>query len=592
MLIVPPSCPVNAEQSSDEIDREVLRLAFRSRSFVVVVEAALIAYIASSALPITVTAGWAALAILMLGLRLVVFAWLAGSTKIPVARQVRIVLALAVAGGLMDASCVAAFPYLAQADRAYITMILGGMCAGVVASCSGHRQMLLSYCLPVFGALIAVWVFLPSAPGGSALVDRALALMMFAYLMILIDLGKRAYATLSESHAIRLRERDANERLNNALAKAQEANNAKTRFLAAASHDLRQPLHTISMLGTTLAMRPLDSRSGEIVSLLNEVNESLTSQLDALLDISKLDAGVVEAELRSVDMAVLMQGLFAETEGLVRAKGLQPIFHGDAALPLIVRTDPILLSRVVRNLIDNAIKFTRQGSVTLGVKRQGSAIEICVSDSGLGIALDQQEAVFQEFYQVGNPERDRSQGLGLGLSIVNRLAQLLAIDMSMISQPGAGTRFVLRLPEAVSLEPAVPASAEAPTNGLFDLLVLVIDDEKMVRTGIHFLLEELGCRCCEASSTAEAESAARTARPNLVLADFRLRGEDSGIAAIAAVRRHWPGVHAVLVSGDTAPDRLREAATAGIDLLHKPLLLQALRSELERAALQGPAFDR
>jgi signal transduction histidine kinase len=583
MPTVQPFSTVNAERSSDEIDREVLRLVFKSRSFVVLLQTSLIAYIASSALPVAVTAGWAAFALAMLGLRLLVFGRLAASTSTPAARQLRIALAFGVAGGLVDASCIAVFPHLAEASRAYISMILGGMCAGVVASCSGHRRLLLSYCLPVLGTLVAAWAFLPSAPGGSALVDRAVALLIFAYLMILLDLGKRAYATLTESHAIRLRERDANERLNAALAKAQEANNAKTRFLAAASHDLRQPLHTISMLATTLALRPLDSRSGEIVSLLNTVNESLTSQLDALLDISKLDAGVVEVELRSVNLALLLQGLFAETEGRARAKGLQAAFHGDCAVPLMVHTDPHLLSRVVRNLIDNAIKFTEHGDVTLSVERQGSAVEIQVGDSGPGIALDQQEVVFQEFYQIGNPERDRSQGLGLGLSIVNRLVQLLAIDMSMISRPGAGTRFVLRLPAATSAALLAPAVSEPPKVRPFDLLVLVVDDEKMVRTGICFLLEELGCRCREASDTAEAEAAVRTARPDLVLADFRLRGEDSGIATIAAVRRRWPGVHAVLVSGDTAPDRLREAAAAGIALLHKPLSLQALRTELERA---------
>lgn len=579
-------------QDLDDIHREVLLLAFRSRSFVVVLEAALIAYIASSALPIRATVSWAALAILILGVRLGVFKWLARSTWIPVARQVRIVLALGVAGGLMDASCVAAFPWLAQADRAYITMILGGMCAGVVASCSGHRPILLSYCLPVLGALIVAWAFVPGRQGGPALVDRALALMMFAYLVILLDLGKRAYATLSESHAIRLRERDTNERLNAALVQAQEANSAKTRFLAAASHDLRQPLHTISMLATTLAMRPLDARSAEVVSLLNEVNQSLTSQLDALLDISKLDAGVVHAELRSVDIAVLMQGLFAESESRAHAKGLKCVFQGSAEVPLMVRTDPHLLSRVVRNLIDNAIKFTERGSVALSAERRENRVVIQVYDSGPGIALGQQEVVFQEFYQIGNPERDRSHGLGLGLSIVSRLVKLLAIDMSLISRPGAGTRFVLRLPIDTVLESMVPAVHERPTAGPFNLQVLVIDDEKMVRAGMHFLLEELGCHFHEASSTEEAEGVIRTMRPDLVLADFRLRGEDSGIAAIAAVRRRWPTVHAVLVSGDTAPDRLREAAAAGIELLHKPLSLHALQVELERATLQMSLWDR
>jgi len=336
------------------------------------------------------------------------------------------------------------------------------------------------------------------------------------------------------------------------------------------------------MLGAALSLRVIDDRSQQIVTLLNEVTQSFSDQLDGLLDISKLDAGVVLAEQKPVRIAALLAQHMAEIASLLEAKQLMPILvcqTDDHA-----ETDPLLFLRVLRNLTHNAIKFTDSGSITLEVRRDKECIEVMVSDTGRGIPNDQQDKVFQEFYQVGNPERDRSQGLGLGLSIVRRLVDLLGIEMQMHSIAAHGTRFVLRLPVAHLSAPYAEHPSSERREQVFSLCVLIVDDEKNVRTSLLILLEELGCTCIEASGSEQAIQKVKHLRPDLVLADFRLRGSDSGIRAIAAIHERWPGVPAVLVSGDTAPGRIQEARHAGIRLLHKPLPIEILKQELTAAS--------
>ena len=452
-----------------------------------------------------------------------------------------------------------------------------GLCTGTVATSAGYRPALQAYIVPVMGCLGLMWAFSPGMAQPS-LIERVIALLMVFYWAVLVGLAREVNRGIVESWTIRLRERDLNLKLQTALEVAENASRAKTRFLAAASHDLRQPLHTITMLGAALGLRTIDERSQQIVTLLNEVTQSFSDQLDGLLDISKLDAGVVSVERKPVRIAALLAQHMAEITNLLEAKQLMPKLicqtedHAD--------TDPLLFLRVLRNLTHNAIKFTDTGSITLQVRRNKECVEVVVSDTGRGIPNNQQDKVFQEFYQIGNPERDRAQGLGLGLSIVRRLVDLLDIEMQMHSIEALGTRFVLRLPvthvSASYTEQHTGESAEQ----YFNVCVLVIDDEKNVRTSLLILLEELGCTCIEASGTEQAIQKIRHLRPDLVLADFRLRGSDSGIHAIAAIHERWPGVPAVLVSGDTAPGRIQEAQHAGIRLLHKPLPIEILKQEL------------
>ena len=547
----------------------------------------IIALIAASRVPLWVASLWFLTATFVMFSRYRVLAVLPDSRDKTPKQRLQLLVKLNLLGGVVHAVALGVFPLLSEAERAFFSVVLMGLCTGAVATNAGYRPALLAYIAPIMLTLALMWSFSPGLMHDSVAV-RLVGLLLLFYSAVLLGLAREVNRGVVDAFHVRVRERELNQKLHAALDIAESSSRAKTRFLAAASHDLRQPLHTITMLGAALGMRPLDERSKQIVHLLNEVSQTFSDQLDGLLDISKLDAGVITADKKVVRAADLLAQHMAEIESLIEAKHLKPVLL--CQTNDYVETDPLLLLRVLRNLTQNAIKFTEIGFVTLQVRRVGASIELIVADTGHGIPQDQQEKVFQEFYQIGNPERDRAQGLGLGLSIVRRLVALLDIRMTMQSSEADGTRFTLSLP-VVAMPTFTPVSEpDSEWGENFNLCVLVIDDEKSVRIGWRMLLEELGCTCIETSGTEQAVAQIKKRRPDLVLADYRLRGSDSGIIAIEAVRALWPDVPAVLVSGDTAPSRLKEAQYAGIRLLHKPLPIEALKQELASAMRLGKSI--
>src|SRR5262249_55726634 len=262
------------------------------------------------------------------------------------------------------------------------------------------------------------------------------------------------------------------------------------------------------------------------------------------------------------------------------------------ATDLLVETDPVLLERLVRNLVDNAFKYTAAGNVTLAAGMHERVARIVVRDTGVGIPAAERERIFEEFYQIGNPERDRVQGLGLGLAIVQRLAQLLGLTLTLESEPGRGSTFPVAGPRATARR--APRRGPAPRDGaapgaLDGARILVIDDESEVRAGMRALLEQLGCRVSVCSGYADAERLLEQdglEDVHLIVSDFRLRAHESGIDTVRRLRERLGEVPALLVSGDTAPERLREAQASGLPLLHKPVsaddLTEAILAALRR----------
>jgi signal transduction histidine kinase len=378
-------------------------------------------------------------------------------------------------------------------------------------------------------------------------------------------------------------------RFENVLARqrAEEANHAKSRFLAAASHDLRQPLHTLSLYSAALKLQTPGGGAGEIATHINKALGSLSALVDSLLDISKLDAGAVQPERQCVSVHALIERIEADYRPVANAKGLE--FHV-AAAEVWVDTDPVLLERLVRNLVDNAFKYTASGGVTLAAEPGERTARIVVRDTGPGIPASERERIFEEFYQIGNPERDRSQGLGLGLAIVRRLAYLLELEVELQSELGKGSTFTVTMAlaregRAETRAPIAPTAADA--RALDGVGVLVIDDEPDVRSGMRTLLEHLGCRVAVCGGHAEAAKLLDdgTLEPDLIVADFRLRGHENGIDTVRRLRVRLGEVPALLVSGDTAPERLREAQWSGLPLLHKPVSAEKL-TEAMLAALR------
>ena len=498
-----------------------------------------------------------------------------------IAQSVRRGVAVAALCGSVQTLCLVSFPSATDTARVLFTLILLGLATGAVSNSAGHFKTYLAYSLPLIVPLSLLWMVC-SGQNYSATTGLAVGtLILVCITAILVGYARTAWRLFDESCRIRFRESDLNARLVKALGEAEQANRAKTRFLAAASHDLRQPLHAISLISAALGLRPLDPESKEIVTLLNQVTASLSSQLDSLLDISKLDADVVTVQPQTISVPQLLEQLYAEFAPLAYGKNLTPVL--DLRTTACIETDPLLLLRVLNNLSQNALKFTQQGSVTFHAHNVANTVVIAVSDTGCGIAEHHQEEIFQEFYQVSNNARDPAQGLGLGLSIVRRITKLLHISLTLQSSPDQGTTIRLHLPIAqpANIRPATPAPAESEEGSKqFALNVLVIDDEISVRRASQLLLTALGCRCELAHDILSAQECVRIFHPDLIIADLRLRGPETGIDAIATLRTQLGPVPALLISGDTAPERLTLARDAGIRMCHKPLTLEKLSSEL------------
>jgi CheY-like chemotaxis protein len=366
---------------------------------------------------------------------------------------------------------------------------------------------------------------------------------------------------------------------------------AKSRFLAAASHDLRQPVHALGMFVSALRGREMDVESRRLVEYLDGSVEALDSLFVALLDISRLDAGIVHSRVTSFLIQPLLERVCADHQAEAQAKGLRLVLHPCSA---IVHSDAVLVERIVRNIVSNAVRYTDRGRVVVGCRR-GARLRVQVWDTGRGIPREQQERVFEEFYQLDNPERDRGKGLGLGLAIVRRLAALLDCPLSMASEPGQGTVFTLSLPVSdatvlVDTPPTDPSPISVSAG-----LILVIDDELAIQEAMRSLLTSWGHEVIVAGTGAEMleRIAACTTRPELIICDYRLRGDENGIAVIRQLQSEFNDeIPALLVTGDTAPDRLREAQESGFVLLHKPVPLGKLRAaigNLVATAAAGPS---
>jgi len=573
------------------LEEELLRaLARQTRRVPIPVFLAMlmIAALAAQHVPFGAWAGWLLLVSVVLILRRTLLWRLPRLAGYSDREKLRIAILLNVLQGIAHGLSLLFFPFLPEFERAIQSMILVGMCAGAVATNVGYMPVLAGYLVPTIIPLAIMWAVSPGVanPGW---IERSTAVLIALCSAILVPLGRDAYRLFRESFEMRMEQAALNERLKAALARAEEANRAKTRFLAAASHDLRQPIHTLSLFGAALAMCDLDARTREISQNINLALQGMASQFDALLDISKLDAGVVHANPAPFEPRRLVERLQQEFGPVADAKGL--VFGATCTFDGVIDTDRVLLERIVRNLIDNAIKYTDSGSVRLEVSQAGPAVIITIADTGRGIPEAEHARVFEEFYQLDNPERDRARGFGLGLSIVQRLSDLLGIRLAMTSAPGKGTTFRLRVPAA-----AGAAASQAPSDTVVARLagvhVLVVDDEGHVRLGMKTLLEGMGCRTTVVEGTSRAVEAAGADRPDVVVADFRLRGDDNGIAAVHSLRALYPELPAILLSGDTAPDRLREAEEAGITLLHKPVagaaLARAIADAREPAATSRP----
>lgn len=364
----------------------------------------------------------------------------------------------------------------------------------------------------------------------------------------------------------------ASELAEQARIKAEQANLAKSKFLAAASHDLRQPIHAQALFLEVLERSELSERQHKVLDSARAAAGASAQMLDTLLDFSRIEAGVIEPQFCAFKLQPLLNKLANELGSLADSKG---IVYRSRDTSLATYSDPSLLELILRNLISNAIRYTEQGGVLVACRKRGNDVIVEVIDTGIGIALEQQAEIFREFHQLGNPERDRQKGLGLGLAIADGLTRSLEHRLTLVSQPGRGSIFRLHAPLAQSgfSEEVDGLLGGTLPSGLLDgLRVLVIDDDAAVREGMTHLLEDWNCEYRVVEGIAEALNAVTLWQPQLIISDYRLRESQTGAQAIKRIREVTGEVApALLITGDTAPERLREAHESGIPLLHKPV---------------------
>jgi PAS domain S-box-containing protein len=375
------------------------------------------------------------------------------------------------------------------------------------------------------------------------------------------------------------------EELKRAKDDAERASVAKSKFLAAASHDLRQPVQALVFFASALATEVTTASAQPLLHDLSNSLDGLNVLLDSLLDVSRLDAGIVQPRLTNFSLATLLSRVQAEFSPVAADKRLTLKVLPTAA---IVRSDPTLLERIIQNLLSNAIRYTVQGRVLVGCRTRRQTLRIEVWDQGIGIPDDRLGEIFQEFYQIGNPERDRSQGLGLGLAIIKRLSALLDHPVQVRSMLGQGSVFRVDVP-LVGFNRSNNIGFLAQSD-IIDThegkgLILVIDDEVTILRGLKVVLESWGYVVITATSEAEAMILLEEQPygPDLIVADYRLRLGRTGIQAIRNIRVRYGNrsIPSILITGDTDPDRLQEAEASGYRLLHKPVAPPLLRSVLE-----------
>jgi signal transduction histidine kinase len=374
---------------------------------------------------------------------------------------------------------------------------------------------------------------------------------------------------------------DAEKEVSRARDAAERANLAKTHFLAAASHDLRQPLQSLAAMITMLAVRERDPAKLQLIERADRTIANLGELLDAVLDVSQLDAGAIQPTICDFAIERLLSMVGEEFELAALEKALRLTIRGHDGW---VRSDVTLLGRMIRNIVSNAVKYTpRGGSVELSCRERGGELEIAVTDDGIGIPPSQHAAIFEEFRQLMNPHHDRSKGLGLGLAIVSRMARLLGHKVSLRSRPGEGSTFTISVP--LGVRPEAGASERAPARGGAAhgqwQKVLLVDDDELVADALRDMLEMFGFDvvAVNSSATAAAQIAAAETPFYAIVADYRLAA-GSGLEAIETARGRFPDIQAVVLTGDTFDASLGGLESQGIKLLRKPVSMAVLGDAL------------
>ncbi|MFK8083586.1 MAG: hybrid sensor histidine kinase/response regulator [Granulosicoccus sp.] len=525
---------------------------------------------------------WAGVVLLIVVVRaIILFYWRKEPTT---AENVNLRMQISTLMSTLTACCFGVMAFLAisldnPVTSLLVYMLVTGMVATATATISYMRAMYLLYIIPLMAPIAVRTMYLDAPSAGW--------IGVLALLYIFVSIGSSRSIKASFLRSIDLRFDNIEllddlkhqyQRAEIALESEEKANMAKSRFLAAASHDLRQPLHSLRLFTATLEMQTRDTKHKTLVNQIDSSVKSLEELFNALLDISKLDAGTFVVDSQHVFVGALLSQIEGEFKPLASEKNLDFQVKYDSQT---VYTDPLLLERLIRNLVGNAITYTHTGYVEVSTAVMDGRIWISVEDSGVGIPLADHNRIFDEFVQLGNVERDRSQGIGLGLSIVKRLADILDCKLRVSSTLGHGATFSVGITEGDESQCLPDHSPEKrASDHVASLFILVVDDEEDVCLAIEGLLQTWGCIVmCASSGTAATHQLHEIGDiPNLIISDYRLRDGETGGDVITRVRKALnTNIPAIILSGDISPDRLQDIRALGFPLLHKPCEPEALR---------------
>ena len=369
--------------------------------------------------------------------------------------------------------------------------------------------------------------------------------------------------------------------------KANRANNEKSRFMAAASHDLRQPLNSMGLFIYALKQK-LDSENHDVMPILSRVetaHKELGELFDGILELSRLDSGSIDVEKQDVFLQSLLAPIATELQQQAHNKGLQFEYQSTEAL---LYTDPILLTRVLRNIISNAIKYTEHGHIKVLVSQQSDKLQIDIIDTGIGIPESEFEAIFSEYHQIANKRRDRKEGVGLGLSIVKKISDLLDFDITVQSELGKGSCFTLTLDCVDASESIVEADEHnsETAHNFTGLNVLVIDDEQDILVGMEMILSGWGCTVQCASDYQQACQSIAQNKPEVIFSDYRLEDDMTGLDIVASLHaKLGKSIPSALVTAEIDDELLQLAESKGLVVISKPVSPSKLRDFLNMASL-------
>ncbi len=498
----------------------------------------------------------------------------------------------ALSGAVIGVGAVLFLPRLPILLQATLAVILLAIPAAGVAVAQSSRYVLAAYVVFILMPASVTWGVLHPAQSVGVI---ALCMLLCAVLVLVAADGDKL---LLRSVAIRherdrlvrdLEQRNADVRA--AMELAEQSAQSRARVLAAASHDLRQPLHALSVYSAVLAAHPAPATLNEVSQNIDQIVRTLGNLLNGLLDLSRLSAGFYVPERQGVALERIVADICVEYQRAAAQKGLA---IRQQLEPVRLLGDPVAIGRIVRNLLDNAIKYTAAGEVRIMLRserRNEAAVAVlCVTDTGKGIPAGEQQRIFEEFYQLDNPGRDRNKGVGLGLAIVQRLCELIGAVVSVESTVGEGTSFCLTLPivEPIDGERAGPSQAVAAAS-FTGKRVYVVDDERDILTSMRTLLTLWGIDVATAESPdAAAKLFAEGGVPDLMIVDLRFGDAEHGADLALRLQREYAQFPILIVTGETSSEALRQANEQNYTLLQKPIAPELLRNAIV-AALAGDA---